>query len=290
MPDGTTAHKLSGIGEDLRTYRYSPAKRVDVLCDGQPRLSVGLTGDNPRVLLVHGATCTAASWASTLVALAELGNQAAALDLRGHGFSDGREDLQRWRIEDYVSDVIAVLRRWETLRIVVGHSMGGLVAQLVAATMPLDRLVLVASSPTEGMRRNGFRMARAHGWTFAVAALLRSFRRLYKSPEVARSLLFHQNTRLEVVERFVAIAQEESWIAGNQMNTLLPEPRSIACPVAVIAGESDFMVDRRASERTARDYSTSLRILADCGHMVPWEADPAELARAIVGVSSRGNR
>lgn len=260
-----------------------PGKLAHVSCQGRPRLAVHLTSDSPRVLLVHGATCNAATWASTLVALADSGIHAAALDLRGHGFSDGKEHLQRWRIEDYVSDVIAVLRTWETLRVVVGHSMGGLVAQLAAVAVPLDRVVLVASSPTEGMRRNGFRMARTHPWTFAVATLLRSFRRLYKSPEVARSLLFHRNTRKEVVDHFVALDQEESWIAGNQMNTLLPEPRKVTCPVTVIAGECDFMVDRRASEATARDYSTSLLIFADCAHMVPCEANSAELARAIVG-------
>jgi pimeloyl-ACP methyl ester carboxylesterase len=211
---------------------------------------------------------------------------AAALDLRGHGFSEGKEQLQCWRIEDYVSDVIAVLNEWETLRIVVGHSMGGLVAQLAAAAVSVDRLVLVASSPTEGMRRNGFRMARAHPWTFAAAAMRRSFRRLYRSPKVARSLLFHRDTSQEAVENFLAAIQEESWIAGNQMTTLLPETRKIACPVTVIAGEHDFMVDRRSSERTARDYSTSLLIFADCAHMVPCEANPAELARVIAGRGS----
>jgi pimeloyl-ACP methyl ester carboxylesterase len=126
-------------------------------------------------------------------------------------------------------------------------------------------------------------MARAHPWTFASAALRRSWRRLYRSPQVARSLLFHPNTREEVVHHFVAAVQEESWIAGNQMNTLPPEPQKIVCPVTVIAGERDFMVDRRAHERTARDYSTSLLIFADCAHMVPCEANAAKLARAIVG-------
>ena len=255
---------------------------VYVPLDGGPRLAVCITGDDPRVLLVHGATCTAASWASVLPALADAGIHAAAIDLRGHGYSEGKDHLQRWRIEDYVSDVLAVLRHWKAIRILVGHSMGGLVAQLAAEQARLDRLVLIASCPTEGMRRNGFRMARAHPWTFAVAGLRRSFRRLYKSPLVARSLLFHPHTAQEVVERHIKSVQEESWIAGNQMTTLLPNPRKIACRVAVIAGEHDFMVDREASERTARDYSTSLTVFANCAHMVPTEADPRELAKAIL--------
>jgi pimeloyl-ACP methyl ester carboxylesterase len=252
------------------------------LDDGQPRLAVRVTGDSPRVLLVHGATCTADVWTPVLTALADLGIHAAALDLRGHGLSEGSEQLQSWRLDDYVSDVITVLRHWETLRILVGHSMGGLVAQLAAPEVQLDRLVLVASSPSEGMLRNGFRMAIAHPWTFTVAYLQRSFKRLYKTSRVTRSLLFHPNTSQEMIDRYVGACQEESWIAGNQMNTRLPDPRSIACPVTVIAGERDFMVDRRASERTAHDYRTSLLIFDKCAHMVPCEANSVELAKAIV--------
>jgi len=252
------------------------------LDDGQPRLAVRVTGDSPRVLLVHGATCTADVWTPVLTAFADLGIHAAALDLRGHGLSEGSEQLQSWRLEDYVSDVISVLRHWETLRILVGHSMGGLVAQLAAPEVQLDRLVLVASSPSEGMLRNGFRMAMAHPWTFTVAYLQRSFKRLYKTSRVTRSLLFHPNTSQEMIDRYVEACQEESWIAGNQMNTRLPDPRSISCPVTVIAGERDFMVDRRASERTARDYRTSLLIFNKCAHMVPCEANSVELAQAIV--------
>jgi len=258
---------------------------VHVLREGAPRLAVRVTGGAPRVLLVHGATCTAAIWTPVLAALADVGTPAAALDLRGHGFSEGVEHLQRWRIEDYVSDVIAVLRHWDTLRILVGHSMGGLVAQLAAMETKLDRVVLVASSPTEGMRRNGFRMVAAHPWTFAAARIRRSFRRLYQSPRVARSLLFHPDTRQQVVERYVADTQEESWIAGNQTTTLKPDARRVGCPVTVIAGESDFMVDQRSSEQTARDYGTSLLTFAGCAHMVPCEANPVELAKAIVGAS-----
>jgi len=154
--------------------------------------------------------------------------------------------------------------------------------------MKLERLVLVASSPTEGMRRNGFRMAAAHPWTFAAARIRRSFRRLYESPRVARSLLFHPDTRDEVVDRHIEAAQEESWIAGNQLSTLVPDARRVACPVTVIAGESDFMVDQRSSEHTARDYGTSVLTFAGCAHMVPCEANPMELANAILG--TRGER
>ena len=275
-------------GDSGRLFiELNPHATCHVSRDGQPRLAVRITGDSPRVLLVHGATCNADVWTPVLTALSGRGIPAAALDLRGHGLSEGSEQLQSWRIDDYVSDVIAVLRRWETLRILVGHSMGGLVAQLVAMEAQLDRLVLIASSPSQGMLRNGLRMAFAHPWTFAVANTRRSFKRLYKTTRVTRSLLFHPHTHLEMVDRHVGACQEESWIAGNQMITRLPDPRRITCSVTVIAGERDFMVDRRASEQTARDYRTPLLIFDKCAHMVPCEADSFELAKAIVGEAHR---
>ena len=265
-----------------RAREWSTASRIEHIAQrAGPRLAVRVTGDRPSVLLLHGACGSSAVWAPVLTALADLGFQAVALDYRGHGQSDGREELHRWSIEDYVADVRAVLGHWETLRVLVGHSMGGLVAQLSAATTSLDRIVLVASSPTEGMLRNGIRMAIAHPWTLAVARVQRSFLRLYRSRRVARSLLFHPDTREDVVDSVLARFQEESWVAGNQLVTLLPDPRQVTCPATVIAGERDRIVYRSSSERTARDYGVPLRILARCGHMVPCEADPAELARAI---------
>jgi hypothetical protein len=48
------------------------------------------------------------------------------------------------------------------------------------------------------------------------------------------------------------------------------------------------MVDRRATLRTARDYGTPLRVFAACGHMVPIEADAAELASAIMEPAKQG--
>ena len=280
-----SAAKAATLAELLKRAReWGAAIRVEqvVSADG-PRLAVRVTGDRPSVLLLHGSTGSSATWVPVLAALAAGGWQAAALDFRGHGQSAGREDLQRWRIEDYVADVCAVLRQWDSLRTLAGHSMGGLVAQLVAGQANLDRLVLVASSPTEGMLRNALRMAAMHPWTFAAARLQKSFKRLYRSRRVARSLLFHPAAGEEVVDSHLAAVQEESWVAGNQMTTLLPDPRRVACPVTVIAGERDRMVDRRASERTARDYGTRLEILPGCAHMVPREADPAVLARAIAG-------
>ena len=60
----------------------------------------------------------------------------ASLDLRGHGDSDWA-DPPAYAFEDYASDVAAVVEKLD-LRdfVLVGHSMGGMVSLVYAATYP----------------------------------------------------------------------------------------------------------------------------------------------------------
>lgn len=244
-------------------------------------LAVTRTTAEPECLFVHGATETAEAWAPLLKYFDETGRGGVAVDLRGHGKSSGHEVLQNAGINDYVEDVLTVLASYPRVRTLVGHSMGGLIAQLTAARADIDVLVLVASSPVDGMRADGMRMARKHPWTFIAASLRRSFRRLYDNERVARSLLFHRNTPDSVVRSFISSLQEESWRAGNEMNTLLPDPAIVKCRVIVLAGAEDFMVSRQSSERTARAYNVRLEVLENCAHAIPAEAEPSVLAALI---------
>lgn len=249
---------------------------------GMPRLAVTMSGEHPQILFVHGCTETAAIWLPLLQALGDAGIGSAAVDLRGHGRSDGHEVLQEVGIEDYVSDAKSAIDYMPSLRIVVGHSMGGLVTQLLAARHEISHAVLIASSPVCGMKADGLRMARRHPWTFLMSSLRRSFRRLYLNEQVTRSLLFHSQTPIATVRQFMSQVQEDSWRAGNEMNTLLPDPRAVLCPVTVIGGSDDFMVSKASTEATASAYRTQAIYIDRCAHMVPLEADPVELSRIII--------
>jgi pimeloyl-ACP methyl ester carboxylesterase len=249
--------------------------------DGR-HLALHILGDEPRILLVHGATATASTWKRLMPELAAVGKSSAAIDLRGHGHSSGAEELQKFVIDDYVEDVVHALNAFPSIETLVGHSMGGLVSQLAASQSNLSSLVLVASSPVNGMRKDGVRMACKHPWTFLRAGLTNSFRSLYRSRRVTRSLLFHQKSDDQLVTDFMNECQEESWRAGNQMKTYLPNPSLVKCTVRIIAGSDDFMVCRKSSSDTANAYGTELKVLEGCGHMVPYEADQKTLASLIV--------
>ena len=96
------------------------------------------------VVLVHGICLSSRIWGKWAEALAHRGIEAWCLDLRGHGESDGRESVGSARIDDYADDVEAVLDE-SRAHAVVGHDMGGLVAQVVASRRELRGVALVNS-------------------------------------------------------------------------------------------------------------------------------------------------
>lgn len=244
-------------------------------------------GEHPEVLFIHGCTETAAIWLPLMQALGESGIESAAVDLRGHGRSDGHESLQAAGIEDYVSDAGSAIQSIPSLRVVAGHSMGGLVTQLLAARHDIGHAVLIASSPVCGMKADAMRMARRHPWTFLMSCLRRSFGRLYLDEQVTRSLLFHPQIPIATVRQYMSQVQEDSWRAGNEMNTLLPDPRAVRCPVTVIGGSDDFMVSKASTDATAAAYRTQPIYIDRCAHMVPIESNPEVLSRLILSACSK---
>lgn len=101
------------------------------------------TAHRTPTVMIHGAGGSHLDWPAELRRMAEA--NAIALDLPGHGRSAGPG---RATLSAYAADVIALMDRLRLARaIVLGQSMGGAIAQLVALNYP-DRvagLVLVGT-------------------------------------------------------------------------------------------------------------------------------------------------
>lgn len=112
-------------------------------------LNVDLAGDGPALLLLHGFTGAASSWAPLVPKLAAH-RRTIAVDLIGHGGSESPPDPERYRMEPCVGDLGALLDALDVARAdVLGYSMGGRVALHLAAALPerVRSLVLESSSP-----------------------------------------------------------------------------------------------------------------------------------------------
>lgn len=93
--------------------------------------------DAPAVVFLHGGGQTRRSWARAAAAVAERGWQAVTVDLRGHGESDWSEDGD-YRVTTFAGDVLEVLRHLPPRPVLVGASLGGFTAMLLAGELSPD--------------------------------------------------------------------------------------------------------------------------------------------------------
>jgi pimeloyl-ACP methyl ester carboxylesterase len=100
-------------------------------------------------VLVHGAANSAHVWAHWQPMLAERGYASHAIDLRGHGESSALE-LSHTSMRDYADDVASFVRG-QPACVLMGWSMGGLVAMMVAegATNVRACIGLAPSTPAK---------------------------------------------------------------------------------------------------------------------------------------------
>ncbi|SMF20217.1 Pimeloyl-ACP methyl ester carboxylesterase [Azospirillum oryzae] len=199
-----------------------------------------------------------------------------SLDLRGWGGSvalDGRYDL-----DAMAGDVSEVIAKMGLARcILVGHSMGGKVAQIVAAKGggALAGLVLIAPSPPTGMPVPAE----------VREAMLASYQSAGGVNEALKILCHRdlpQEDRLQVVEdtlRGAAGAKREWTTAG--MLARLDGISDIRIPTLIAVGDCD-RVERADGLREIYGEilpAAEFRILPGVGHLSPLEA-PAAVAEA----------
>jgi pimeloyl-ACP methyl ester carboxylesterase len=150
-------------------------------------IAYDVTGSGPPLVLVHGITECRRAW-DPLVADLATDHTVVAIDVRGHGESGLAPSYDSLAMAGDVAAVVASLALPEPL--VVGHSMGGIVATAFAAAHPCRAVVNVDQSIALGdfqdLVRSAEPLLRSDDFTDVITALFDGMQGPLPADEVAR--------------------------------------------------------------------------------------------------------
>ena len=267
---------------------------------GDVSLHVVDAGEGGRpVLLVHGFTADSDEVAGVLQPLAEAGWHAVAPDLRGHGRSDRPTEAGAYSLEILAADVLALADwlGWDRFAL-LGHSMGGGIAQLIALEHPerLTGLVLASTfhGPVPGITMDLVQLGQ---WVVKAAGMegladAQAARRAENPESVAAFERleeaipgFAEQSRARLVS-----TSPDMWMAMApcfvDQEDRLERLAELRVPTAVIVGELDgtmFEDCRRLAEAIP---GASLTVIAGAGHVPQYEQPDAWWA-AVSGFLGR---
>ena len=222
----------------------------------------------PPVLLIHGMFGGAWSWKKYQAYLAQCGYESDAINLRGHHDSRPVGDIGKVSLEDYVADaleVAAVLKN----PIVMGHSMGGLIAQKVAEAGKCCATVLIASAPPRWIPVASWLLLRKQA---KHARALIFSEALMPDRDDADILIFNR-TPLADRDQFFSQMVAESGYAGLQLSfgAIAVDESRVNAPVLVMAGLDDKLVVPRVARALARKYSSPILEYRSFAHHIMTE-------------------
>lgn len=240
--------------------------------------SAGPDADVPVVLL-HGFGATHAVWDSIQQSLAEQ-TMTLAYDLPGHGGSFSYEGAGPAKVA-----TTAILADLEARDIasahIVGHSMGGAIAALMAIFQPQRVASLTLLSPGGFGPEINQRLLKRYAAARTQAELVPSLEAMFGwfSP-VPQVLVDQLMATRETPGYGTKLSEMAEGLARDGKQGMLPAEKlaALTMPVSVIWGGLDNVLPVRHTQHLPAHYA--LKLYPDLGHMLPDEA-PDEMLKII---------
>jgi pimeloyl-ACP methyl ester carboxylesterase len=236
--------------------------------------------DAPTVVLLHGGGQTRHSWDRTAARLAASGRTAVALDARGHGDSDWDPE-QDYSLDAFATDLVTFLGSLDRPPVLVGASLGGITALIVAGEHPglaaglvlVDVVVEVEAKGVDRIRE--FMTANPDGFATLeeVADAIAAYNPLRRRP-----------TNLEGLRKNVRQGADGRWRwhwdpafmrIDDEPQRKIDPPRlaraaaRVEIPTLIVRGaQSDVVSDAGLADMLRRIPGSEAADVAAAGHMV----------------------
>ena len=213
----------------------------------------------PPILFVHGASHGAWCWEDFyLPYFANAGWDCYALSISGHGKSEGRENLHKHTFCDYIEDVTKVIDGLPAKPILIAHSLGGGIAQMVMAqsSEKIAGVVLMAGTacpngPSIGDILTLFRAPVQSYWMLVGMFTNKTL----SAKQVKRAAFFANRITDDQAERYKDWVQPESMAAVKDMQSGFKPPKGkVDFPLLVTGSLQEICVTPAGVRRTGIHY------------------------------------
>jgi len=235
-------------------------------------------GAKPPLVLLHGLIGSGACW--TLLARAlEADYDVVMPDARGHGNSSTPPN--GYRYEDYASDVVGLVQGLELAApVLLGHSMGGMIAAVVASQVGTAIRGVILADPT-------FLSPQRQREVYE-SDVIEQHRRLLsldKEEVLAQARVRHVHRRPELVELIAEARMKASMAAFDVLTPPNPEYRrlvsNINVPILLVIADGGVVSLEAAEELQNLNPRLRVEQIQDAGHGLHY--DQPERFATVVG-------
>ncbi len=283
-----------------RAEREHPPTGRLIEVDGV-RLHYVERGEGPPVLLIHGNTVSLADFeASGLIDLLAARHRVIAIDRPGFGHSERPRDRLWTPTEQARLFHMALAQLGAERPVVVGHSMGTLVALAMALDHPAEvrSLVLLGGYYYPNLRVDALLTAPVA--LPVVGDVMRYTVSAMTGRAMLKSMVKGMFTPNEVPPEFFSVLSREMMLRPVQLRAnaedaafMIPEATSssdrykeLLMPVTIISGDKDLVVNYEDHSKRLHEElpHSELVVVPDTGHMVHYAA-PERVAAAVDGAA-----
>jgi pimeloyl-ACP methyl ester carboxylesterase len=232
---------------------------------GFPTLEAAPAGTaKAPVVLLHGAFADQDSFRGWVQRLAEAGHRAIAPARRGR-LGVGPDKAAGLTFEDYVQDTVAVLDTLDEPPVLVGHSLGALLAQRLAEQGRVRAIVLIAPAPP----------AMLTAQTVALPHFLPQMPRIMSGrpfvmgPGSCSTLALNAMPEDQRPAVHAHLTHESGKVYRDLLfGSVKIDARKVRVPVYVAGGTEDRIISTALTRKTAKHYGVQPRIHDGRGHWI----------------------
>jgi non-heme chloroperoxidase len=242
------------------------------------------------IVMIHGANCGAWCFEKFRPIFADAGWTCHIPDLPGHEPNAAEPDaVKGLGMADYRKALDRLLSRFAEPPVLLGHSMGAVLAQQLAAEGRASALVLLSPAPRNGIlpptdsekKLCTDLMSIGPFWTRALPPdfELACYYSINRIPEGERRAIF---------ERFVpesgrALFELFFWMFDQERATAV-DVSAVRCPVYCLSGTDDNLVSIETARAVAESYPGATFVAAEGhGHLLLLDPGAEKLASGVVG-------